>query len=71
MCSTSLDAAIQLFVAGSQFDDFEAVLLCLRNDVSLRNAYSDLKLRWNGKPMDDYRAARQGFIEAALASRCY
>jgi GrpB-like predicted nucleotidyltransferase (UPF0157 family) len=38
----------------------------LRDNASLRQAYNHLKAEWNGRPMDDYRAAKRAFIEAAL-----
>ena len=60
------DAAIQLFVAGSQYDTFQSFLTHLRKSPSLRRAYNDLKSEWNGRPMQDYRAAKRRFIEAAL-----
>jgi GrpB-like predicted nucleotidyltransferase (UPF0157 family) len=61
------DAAVQLFVEGSQYDTFESFLQLLLNDVSLRHAYNELKRRWDGKPMDLYRTAKREFIETAIS----
>jgi GrpB-like predicted nucleotidyltransferase (UPF0157 family) len=64
--TSAFDAAIQLTISGSQFDTFETFLARLRQNASLRQAYNDLKAEWHGRSMDDYRAAKHDFIEAAL-----
>jgi GrpB-like predicted nucleotidyltransferase (UPF0157 family) len=66
---STFDAAVQLVVSGSRFDTFERFLARLRESASLRTAYNDLKAKWNGGRMDEYRAAKQAFIEAALTER--
>ena len=63
-----IGVSIQLTTENGPLDVFEKFLLRLRSDPALRNAYNDLKLAWNGRPMDDYRAAKGDFIAAALAS---
>lgn len=60
------DVAIQLTVKGGAYDDFEPFLQLLRSDAGLRQAYNELKQRWNGEPMDAYRQAKAAFIEEAL-----
>lgn len=62
-----LDVAIQLTVTGSQYDNFEQFLEALRTDPHLVETYNDLKQKWDGKPMDEYRHAKASFIESVLA----
>ncbi len=45
---------------------FERFLKLLRADPEVRRAYNDLKLNWNLRSMNDYRAAKVEFIEKAL-----
>ena len=66
LVDSALDAAIQLIVAGSGYDGFVAFLERLRADAGLREAYNALKRAWDGRPMDDYRAAKRAFIERVL-----
>ena len=63
---SELDVSVQLFHAGGQYDVFEAFLGLLGSDESLRRRYNDLKSQWNGRPMRDYRAAKDAFIESVL-----
>jgi GrpB-like predicted nucleotidyltransferase (UPF0157 family) len=63
---STYDAALQLVVFGSKFDTFERFLSRLRESASLRRAYNDLKVNWDGRPMDEYRTAKRAFIEAVL-----
>lgn len=65
---SKIDASIQLFVAGGEYDSFDRFIDLLQGDAQLRAAYNALKREWDGQPMDDYRAAKSAFIEAALAS---
>lgn len=67
--ASPMDVAIQLTVAGGPYDTFDAFLDALRADPALVDAYNALKLRWNGRPMDGYRADKAAFIAAALARR--
>lgn len=61
-----VDVAVQLIVAGGQYDNFEEFVRLLHASVDLRNAYNSLKLAWDGRPMEDYRAAKRAFILTAL-----
>ena len=63
---SSLDVAIQLTIIGSQYDSFERFLNILKTDPSLLKKYNDIKRKWNGKPMDEYRQAKSDFIESVL-----
>ncbi len=63
---SNFDASLQLFVSGGEYDTFDKFLELLRNDAELRKDYNDLKLRWDGKPMDQYRDAKRRFIERTL-----
>lgn len=62
----AIDVAIQLFVADGDYDVFDRFLSALRSDRSLVDAYNALKRQWNGRPMDDYRAAKDAFIDGVL-----
>jgi GrpB-like predicted nucleotidyltransferase (UPF0157 family) len=64
--SSSLDVAIQLIVADGKYDTFERFLQLLKRDPSVQQAYNDLKVTWNGRSMQEYRLAKQGFIESVL-----
>ena len=66
--ASPIDVSVQLTIENGRYDDFEPFLLQLRSDPALRRAYNDLKLAWNGRPMEEYRAAKSDFIAAALAS---
>ena len=57
---------VQLVVVGSAYDDFHRFAEALRADPQLVRAYNHLKETWHGKPMDDYRAAKDAFIARAL-----
>jgi GrpB-like predicted nucleotidyltransferase (UPF0157 family) len=64
--TSPLDIAIQLTVQGCEYDFFDRFLNHLRRDAALRASYNQLKMAWDGKPMDEYRAAKSRFIEAVL-----
>jgi GrpB-like predicted nucleotidyltransferase (UPF0157 family) len=64
---SAFDVAIQLTVANGPYDDFETFVSLLRDSQELLKSYNALKLSWNGKSMDDYRAAKGAFIEQALS----
>jgi GrpB-like predicted nucleotidyltransferase (UPF0157 family) len=65
---STFDAAVQLLVSGSQYDTFDKFLNRLQQSASLRLAYNELKAKWNGQPMGEYRVAKREFIEAALTA---
>jgi GrpB-like predicted nucleotidyltransferase (UPF0157 family) len=57
---------IQLVAIGSSYDDFHRFAEALRADPELMRAYNRLKKAWHGKPMDDYRAAKDAFIAGVM-----
>lgn len=65
----AIDVGIQLVVAGSEWDTFVRWRDLLRSHPALRRAYDELKRRYDGRPMDDYRAAKSTFIGEALSGR--
>lgn len=60
------DVAIQLTVAGGHFDCFMEFIQALRSDPALLWRYNELKRRWNGRSMEEYRKAKAEFIEEVL-----
>ena len=64
---SQLDVAIQLIVAGGKYDNFEKFLLRLSASPSLKRAYNELKVMWDGRPMREYRVAKQQFIDSVLS----
>ncbi|HEU4882417.1 MAG TPA: GrpB family protein [Longimicrobium sp.] len=65
----AIDVGIQLVAAGSEWDTFVRWRDLLRSHPVLRRAYDELKRRYDGGPMDDYRAAKASFIGEALSGR--
>jgi len=65
---SELDVAIQLTIEGGPYDDFVAFLSELREKAELREEYNELKLKYDGLLMSDYRDAKHEFIERVLAS---
>jgi len=63
---SDMDVAIQLTIEGGPHDTFLEFLERLRNSADLRTRYNDLKRKYDGKPMDDYRNEKRAFIEAAI-----
>ena len=66
---SSFEAALQLTVAGCEYDRFEDFLQALRGDSDLVQKYNSLKRQWDGRSMSEYRQAKAAFIEAALGQR--
>lgn len=64
---SELDVAIQLTVEGGPHDTFLSFVDRLRDSALLRVEYNKLKLSFNGRPMAEYRAAKQAFIERVLS----
>ncbi|MGH7926096.1 MAG: GrpB family protein [Candidatus Binatus sp.] len=62
------DAGIQLVAIGSPLDFFTAFRDLLRDRPDLVARYNQLKLLHHGKPMHQYRKAKDDFIQYALAS---
>jgi GrpB-like predicted nucleotidyltransferase (UPF0157 family) len=65
---SEIDVAIQLIVAEGKHDTFERFLQALSADPSLKRAYNDLKTSWDGRPMKEYRLAKQKFIDSVLSN---
>ena len=63
---SDFDAAIQLTVAGSSFDTFSDFVEILLGNRLVRKAYNELKMKWDGQPMEQYRNAKAEFIEKVL-----
>jgi GrpB-like predicted nucleotidyltransferase (UPF0157 family) len=66
--SRSPHLGVQLTMKGGAFDDFHQFVEELRRDPLLVRRYNDLKLRFNGKPMADYRAAKDAFVAEILSN---
>ena len=66
LVESNLDVAIQLTVAGSQFDTFLAFKTRLLANPALVRDYNQLKTQFDGQPMDLYRHAKRRFIEQTL-----
>ena len=66
---SDLDVKIQLTIKGGPYDKFEEFLNALKEDPKRVSTYNDIKLKWNGRPMEDYRRAKAEFIEFVLSSR--
>lgn len=66
---SDLDVAIQLTVEGGVNDDFLDFVRQLRASASLRAEYNELKQSFDGRSMDEYRAAKGAFIERALSRK--
>lgn len=64
---SALDVAIQLTIEGGQHDTFLEFLALLRGSPVLREQYNQLKVAFDGQPMQRYREAKHRFIETALA----
>jgi GrpB-like predicted nucleotidyltransferase (UPF0157 family) len=65
---SQLDVSLHLVVSGGNYDnDFERFLQLLLKKSELRLAYNNLKIAWNGRPMNEYRRAKKTFIESALS----
>lgn len=58
---------VQLCVIGSPDDMFHVLRDALRADPAIARAYNELKATFDGRPMDEYRAAKTAWIEQILA----
>jgi GrpB-like predicted nucleotidyltransferase (UPF0157 family) len=67
--NTSPHLGIQLTTMGGPFDVFHIFAEALRSDPTLVAAYNDLKRRFVGRPMSDYRMAKDRFVAEVLANR--
>lgn len=66
---SDLDVKIQLTIKDGPYDRFEEFLNALKDDPKRVSAYNDLKLKWSGRSMEDYRRAKAEFIELVLSNR--
>lgn len=57
---------IQLVVRGSEWDVFSQFRDSLKADPSLVRDYNELKKAHHGRDMDEYRAAKERFVERVL-----
>ena len=64
-----IDVAIQLTIENGDYDTFLVFLERLRASATLRGAYNQLKRRYDGRPMDEYRDAKAAFVASVLAPR--
>ena len=64
--SKSPELGVQLTVKGAEFDFFAEWVDRLFSDKELRDSYDALKAAYQGKPMSDYRVAKNRFIESNL-----
>lgn len=62
---------IQLTLIDGPHDDFHVFAEALRRDAELVARYNDLKRTFDGRPMDDYRAAKDKFIAEVLAAYAF
>jgi GrpB-like predicted nucleotidyltransferase (UPF0157 family) len=65
---TSPPLGVQLTAIDGPYDDFHLFVEALLRDPRLVTAYNELKSRFEGQPMQDYRAAKDAFIAEVLAS---
>lgn len=65
----AIDVGIQLVAAESRWDAFVRWRDLLRSDPEVLRAYDVLKRRYEGKPMDEYRAAKSEFIDRTMPGR--
>ena len=59
---------IQLTAKGGAYDFFHLFVARLLAEPALVACYNDLKRRFEGKPMEDYRAAKSDFIGHVLGN---
>ena len=64
-CSPHL--GVQLVAKGDELDVFHQFAEALRQDPDLVRRYNELKLRFDGQPMADYRAAKDAFVRRVLS----
>ncbi len=68
LVKSKLDVAIQLTITHGPHDTFLKFLDLLQNSAELRDSYNQLKRRYDGQPMAEYRDAKQRFIENTLGN---
>jgi len=65
--TTSPHLGIQLTVIGGPSDDFHLFVETLAKSARLVDEYNELKRSFDGHAMDDYRKAKDRFVEVVLA----
>ena len=65
---SALDIAIQCTEKDGPYDNFLDFLEALRRSPERVEAYNALKRAWDGRRMEEYRAAKALFIEETLAT---
>jgi GrpB-like predicted nucleotidyltransferase (UPF0157 family) len=63
---STFDATLHVMVAGCPDDNFETFTQVLRDHRHLRFEYNDLKLKWHGRAMEEYREQKRLFIQRVL-----
>lgn len=58
---------VQLVAKGSELDFFVRFRDRLRENANLLSSYNDLKRRFEGQDMEDYRSAKADFISRAVS----
>mgnify|MGYP001615344853 FL=1 len=58
-----LPVGVQLTVIDSEYDDFTKLRDILLKDKKLLEEYNQMKLKYEGKDMDDYRKEKSEFFE--------
>ena len=59
---------IQLAAIDGPYDDFHRFADVLRRDAALVARYNALKIKFDGRPMAEYRTAKDAFIAEVLAA---
>jgi GrpB-like predicted nucleotidyltransferase (UPF0157 family) len=62
-----IDVSLQLFIEGSEYDDFDLFLEILRCNSEVYQAYKALKMAWHGRSMAGYLEAKNAFILKAFS----
>lgn len=60
---------VQLVAKGSELDFFVRFRDRLREDANLLSSYNDLKRRYEGRDMEEYRSAKADFISGAVSKK--
>ena len=66
--TTSPHLGVQLTAIGGPQDFFHLFAEALQENVALVAAYNALKRKFDGRPMDEYRSAKDAFIAKVLTS---
>lgn len=59
----SLPVGVQLTIIGSKYDDFVKLRDLLKSNLLLLEEYNQMKLKYEGKDMDEYRKEKADFFE--------